>query len=85
MHLERRKRKLQQEKSKAVVLSQRKSITISLHSICKENLHIAEWCYITLQKCKEVLLQIQKGLRRLRVESDSMQTSSLKIKAAFKL
>lgn len=40
---------------------------------------------VTLQSCKEVLLKIQRGLWWLRVDSDSMQASSLKIKAAFEL
>lgn len=40
MHLRWCNSKLQQEKRQAIILSQQKSITISLHNICKDDSHV---------------------------------------------
>lgn len=51
MHLRWCNWKLQQEKSKALVLSQHKSVTISLHNICKDNSLVMVLNSPELQRC----------------------------------
>lgn len=83
MHLKGCKRKQLQNKVRPSSLTKKERYRFPSQHL-QSKLAQSKGCCATLQSCKEVL-KIQEGLRCLRVDSDSMQASSFKIKAAFKL
>lgn len=84
MHLEGCKRKQLQNKVRPQQSHKERALLFPFAAFAKQTC-TEQRVLCHPQSCKEVLLKIQEGLRCLRVDSDSMQASSFKIKAAFKL
>lgn len=76
MHLEGCKRKQLQNKVRPQQSHKGRALPFPFAAL-QSKLAQSKGCCATLQSCKEVLLKVQKGLRWLRVDSDSMQSFQL--------